>query len=119
MAFIGATAGLASLLKLLNDFLAPREFGTVSLGAARITGETLSGRVAAHRVERYLRHRPSFLRRRDDELWNRRLRDMIVRGAATPSRIVSHRLSLDAAPVAFAKFDAREEGYIKVILELA
>jgi glutathione-independent formaldehyde dehydrogenase len=44
---------------------------------------------------------------------------MIVRGAATPSRIVSHRLSLDAAPVAFAKFDAREEGYIKVILELA
>jgi hypothetical protein len=27
------------------------------------------------------------------------------------------RLSLDEAPGAFAKFDAREEGYIKVILK--
>jgi glutathione-independent formaldehyde dehydrogenase len=43
---------------------------------------------------------------------------MIVSGAAKPSRIVSHRLSLDQAPVAFAKFDAREEGYIKIVLKL-
>jgi threonine dehydrogenase-like Zn-dependent dehydrogenase len=29
------------------------------------------------------------------------------------------RISLDEAPTAFAKFDAREEGYIKVVLKLA
>jgi glutathione-independent formaldehyde dehydrogenase len=56
--------------------------------------------------------------RDDDERWNRKLRDMIVSGAAKPSQIVSHRLSLDQAPTAFAKFDAREEGYIKVVLKV-
>ena len=29
----------------------------------------------------------------------------------------SHGLPLDQAPGAFAKFDAREEGYVKVILK--
>jgi glutathione-independent formaldehyde dehydrogenase len=56
--------------------------------------------------------------RDDDERWNRKLREMIVSGAAKPSRIVSHRIPLDEAPTAFAKFDAREEGYIKVVLKL-
>jgi glutathione-independent formaldehyde dehydrogenase len=55
--------------------------------------------------------------RDDDERWIRKLRDMIITGAARPSQIVSHRLTLDAAPDAFAKFDARQEGYIKVILK--
>jgi glutathione-independent formaldehyde dehydrogenase len=55
--------------------------------------------------------------RDDDERWNRKLRDMIITGAAKPSRIVSHRLSLDAAPDAFAKFDARRDGFIKVVLK--
>jgi len=55
--------------------------------------------------------------RDDDERWIRRLRDMIITGAAKPSQIVSHRLSLDEAPAAFAKFDARQEGYIKVVLK--
>ncbi len=55
--------------------------------------------------------------RNDDERWNRKLRDMILTGAAKPSRIVSHRLSLDEAPDAFRRFDAREDGYIKVILK--
>jgi glutathione-independent formaldehyde dehydrogenase len=41
---------------------------------------------------------------------------MIINGVAKPSRVVSHRLSLDQAPGAFAKFDARQDGYIKVIL---
>jgi glutathione-independent formaldehyde dehydrogenase len=50
---------------------------------------------------------------------NRKLREMIVSGAAKPSRIVSHRVSLDDAPRAFAKFDASEEGYNKVVLKLA
>ena len=56
--------------------------------------------------------------RDDDERWNRKLREMIVSGAAKPSHIVSHRLSLYDAPTAFAIFDAREEGYIKVVLKL-
>ena len=55
--------------------------------------------------------------RDDDERWIRKLRDMIITGAAKPSQIVSHRLSLEEAPVAFAKFDARQDGYIKIILK--
>jgi len=57
--------------------------------------------------------------RDDDERWNRKLREMIVSGAAKPSSVVSHRISIDDAPKAFEKFDAREEGYIKVVLKLA
>jgi len=56
--------------------------------------------------------------RDDDERWNRKLREMIISGAAKPSSVVSHRISLDEAPGAFAKFDARAEGYIKVVLKL-
>ena len=55
--------------------------------------------------------------RDDDKRWNSKLRDMIINGTAKPSRVVSHRLPLDQAPGAFAKFDAREEGYVKVILK--
>ena len=55
--------------------------------------------------------------RDDDERWNTKLRDMIIAGAAKPSLIVSHRLPLEAAPDAFARFDAREEGFIKVVLK--
>ena len=55
--------------------------------------------------------------RDDDKRWNARLRDMIINGAAKPSQVVSHRLSLDEAPDAFAKFDARMDGYIKIILK--
>ncbi|MGA2365896.1 MAG: glutathione-independent formaldehyde dehydrogenase [Steroidobacteraceae bacterium] len=55
--------------------------------------------------------------RDDDERWIRKLRDMIITGAAKPSQIVTHRLSLEEAPVAFAKFDARQDGYIKIILK--
>jgi glutathione-independent formaldehyde dehydrogenase len=57
--------------------------------------------------------------RDDDERWNRKLREMIVSGAAKPSSVVSHRIAIDEAPAAFAKFDAREDGYIKVVLKLA
>ncbi len=55
--------------------------------------------------------------RDDDQRWNTRLRDMIITGAARPSQIVSHRLPLDDAPSAYAEFDARKNGYIKVILK--
>jgi glutathione-independent formaldehyde dehydrogenase len=57
--------------------------------------------------------------RDDDKRWNMKLRDMIIAGAAKPSKVVSHRLPLDAAPDAFVKFDAREDGYVKVILKPA
>jgi glutathione-independent formaldehyde dehydrogenase len=55
--------------------------------------------------------------RDEDERWNRKLRDMIITGTAKPSRIVSHRLSLDEAAGAYAKFDIRADGYIKVVLK--
>jgi glutathione-independent formaldehyde dehydrogenase len=57
--------------------------------------------------------------RDDDERWNRSLREMILSGAAKPSSVVSHRIGFGEAPAAFAKFDAREDGYIKVVLKFA
>jgi glutathione-independent formaldehyde dehydrogenase len=54
--------------------------------------------------------------RDDDKRWNRKLRDMIITDAATPSQVISHHFPLEAAPGAYAKFDAREDGYIKVVL---
>jgi glutathione-independent formaldehyde dehydrogenase len=57
--------------------------------------------------------------RDDDKRWNSILRDMIITGAAKPSLIVSHRLALDCAASAFAKFDARKDGYLKVVLKTA
>ncbi len=55
--------------------------------------------------------------RDDDKRYNDHLRDAIVRGRIKPSAIVSHRLPLRDAADAFAKFDARSDGYIKVVLE--
>ena len=43
--------------------------------------------------------------RDDDKRWNSKLRNMIITGAAKPSQVVSHRLSLDEAPNAFTKFE--------------
>ena len=51
--------------------------------------------------------------------YNRQLRDLIVAGRARPSFIVSHELGLDEAPDAYAKFDAREDGWTKVLLRPA
>jgi glutathione-independent formaldehyde dehydrogenase len=51
-----------------------------------------------------------------DERYNGRLRDLIVSGRAKPSTIVSHRLPIDAAGDAYREFDARRDGYIKVVL---
>ena len=48
--------------------------------------------------------------------YNRELRDLIIRGKAHPGNIVSHELPLEQAPDAFARFDAREDGWTKVIL---
>ncbi|GLV59715.1 aldehyde dehydrogenase [Dictyobacter sp. S3.2.2.5] len=52
-----------------------------------------------------------------DERYNTQLRDMIIAGRLKPGRIVSHRLPLSQAPSAFQQFDARANGYIKVILD--
>jgi len=49
--------------------------------------------------------------------YNRRLRDLIAEGRATPSFIVSHELPLDRAPEAYERFDAREDGWTKVVLK--
>lgn len=49
--------------------------------------------------------------------YNRRLRDLIAAGRAKPSFIVSHELALDEAPEGYKRFDAREEGWTKVVLK--
>jgi glutathione-independent formaldehyde dehydrogenase len=51
--------------------------------------------------------------------FNEQLRDLIIAGRATPSKIVSHELPLAEAPDAYKKFDQRADGYTKVILHPA
>jgi glutathione-independent formaldehyde dehydrogenase len=51
--------------------------------------------------------------------YNEQLRDLIIAGRATPSKIVSHELPLTEAPGAYDKFDKRADGYTKVILHPA
>lgn len=48
--------------------------------------------------------------------YNRELRDLIIRGRATPSFLVSHEVSLEDAVEAYDKFDKRVDGYTKVLL---
>ncbi len=47
--------------------------------------------------------------------YNRALRDLIADGKAKPSFVVSHELSLDDATTAYEHFDARDEGWTKVV----
>jgi len=54
-----------------------------------------------------------------DERYNGRLRDLIVTGQAKPSTIISHHLGLGEAPAAYRHFDARRDGYLKVVLRPA
>src|ERR1700727_1407613 len=42
--------------------------------------------------------------------YNEYLRDLIVNGKAKPSKIVSHRIAIDEAPVAYDKFKKKFEG---------
>ncbi|MES2817129.1 MAG: glutathione-independent formaldehyde dehydrogenase [Pseudomonadota bacterium] len=49
--------------------------------------------------------------------YNRSLCNLIEAGRANPSRIISHRLSLDEAPNAYKHFDARDAGWTKVLLK--
>jgi glutathione-independent formaldehyde dehydrogenase len=53
----------------------------------------------------------------DAKAYNAQLRDLIVAGRAEPSFVVSKELPLDEAPDAYARFDAREDGYSKVVLK--
>ena len=48
--------------------------------------------------------------------YNRYLMNLIHNGRAKPSWIVSHELSLDEAPAAYKHFDARDDGWTKVVL---
>src|ERR1017187_6751736 len=53
------------------------------------------------------------------KLYNRQLRDLIHAGKAKPSFIVSHTLPLDEAAQGYKHFDARENGWTKVVLKPA
>ncbi|MFC5831418.1 glutathione-independent formaldehyde dehydrogenase [Nonomuraea insulae] len=48
--------------------------------------------------------------------YNRQLRNLIHTGRAKPSFIVSHELPLEQAPEGYRHFDARDEGWTKVVL---
>ena len=53
----------------------------------------------------------------DVKRYNRQLRNLIHTGRAKPSWIVSHELPLRDGPDAFRHFDARDDGWTKVILK--
>lgn len=55
----------------------------------------------------------------DVKSYNRQLRDLIIAGRANPSFVVSKELPLADAPDAYARFDKREDGYSKVVLNPA
>jgi glutathione-independent formaldehyde dehydrogenase len=55
----------------------------------------------------------------DAKAYAHQLRDLIIAGRAKPSFVVSQRLPLSKAPDAYARFDKREEGYSKVLLQPA
>ncbi len=48
--------------------------------------------------------------------YNRHLRNLIAQNKVKPSWIVSHDLPLEQAPEAYKHFDAREQGWTKVVL---
>lgn len=51
--------------------------------------------------------------------YNRQLRDLIHQDNAKPSMLVSHNLGLGDAPDAYRRFDAREKGWTKIVLNPA
>ncbi len=53
----------------------------------------------------------------DAKQYAHQLRDMITAGRASPSFVVSKNLPLADAPDAYTRFDKREEGYSKVLLQ--
>jgi len=53
----------------------------------------------------------------DVKKYAHKLRDLIIAGRAKPSFVVSQQLPLEDAPDAYERFDNREEGYSKVLLQ--
>ena len=49
--------------------------------------------------------------------YNRKLCKLIAEGKAKPSFIISHELPLDRAAEGYENFDARKDGWTKVILK--
>ncbi|MDY7549216.1 glutathione-independent formaldehyde dehydrogenase [Glaciimonas sp. CA11.2] len=49
--------------------------------------------------------------------YNRKLSKLIAVGKATPSFLISHELPLEEAPKAYKHFDARKDGWTKVVLK--
>lgn len=49
--------------------------------------------------------------------YNRDLMALIAQGRANPSFIISHELPLEKAPEGYANFDARKDGWTKVVLK--
>ena len=48
--------------------------------------------------------------------YDRQLRDLVIAGKADPGTIVSHHVTLDEVPEMYAKFDQRDSGVIKVVI---
>ncbi|MEP9325692.1 hypothetical protein PPMP20_21575 [Paraburkholderia phymatum] len=56
---------------------------------------------------------------RNMKAYRRKLRELIASGKAEPSQIVSRESPQEKAPQGYEHFDARKEGWTKVVLKAA
>jgi glutathione-independent formaldehyde dehydrogenase len=52
-----------------------------------------------------------------DRRYTTQFRDLITSGRARPGAIVTHRGTLDDAPELYRRFDRREHGIIKAVIQ--
>ena len=95
------SASLASIFRKIRVVRAPRKEGTFSFPLGDAWNKGISIEMGQAPVKRY----------------NVYLRDLILAGVARPSIIVSQRLPLSEAPDAYKQFEARADGFTKVLLK--
>src|ERR1700744_1639009 len=110
---------------VLNDLVQAGKFtggiGGVGLYLPQDPGapgeERKKGRITFEMGEFWLKGQRMGTGQANVKHYNRELRDLIHEGRANPSWIISHELPLSEASSAYEHFDARDEGWTKVVLK--
>ena len=96
--------------------------GHIGVSASSCRRTRRARRTRAQRQDR-LRHGQILVQGPEDrhraaqrQTYNRQLRDLIHEGRAKPSWIISHELPLAEAESGYQHFDARDDGWTKVVL---
>lgn len=106
---------------LVNSVAATGAIGVVGVFVPQDPGATdklaKEGQIAFDFGQFWLKGQRMATGQANVKAYNRKLRDLIAAGKASPSFIVSHELPLSSAPDAYQHFDARDEGWTKVVLK--